>query len=330
MATNYDDAFRTLLNDYPQLILPVINETFQTDYDGTENVFFEPNEHFANQAEGAENKIITDTSFGVVSNRLKQGEKGHIRKFHWESESGNYDPTLLIRIYEYDSQIALDYNHRIEGNKLIVEFPNSAVLLLRSTQNTPDEMEICIVVPNGESISYPVKTLKVQKYSLDDIFEKKLLFLLPFYLFTYDSRLEQIAQNTEAVKDILEEYERIRNQLEKLQLAGIITLAGKRIIMDMINHVVQLRCKDLKPIQEGVKKIMAGQILYSEAYALQKEGEAIGEARGEAIGEARGEARGRIEGQLEMLKRLVEQGLMTEETAKAQEAEIQRSAVSLD
>ena len=62
---------------------------------------------------------------------------------------------------------------------------------------------------------------------------------------------------------------------------------------------------------------MAGELVYSEAYALQKEAE------------ARGEARGMIKGQLEMLKRLVEQGVITEEMAKAQEAEIKRSAASL-
>lgn len=33
-GTPYDDAFRTLLNDCPQLILPVLNDTFHEHYTG--------------------------------------------------------------------------------------------------------------------------------------------------------------------------------------------------------------------------------------------------------------------------------------------------------
>ena len=34
--TPYDDAFRTLLQDCPELVIPLINELFGTDYTGQE------------------------------------------------------------------------------------------------------------------------------------------------------------------------------------------------------------------------------------------------------------------------------------------------------
>ena len=36
--TPYDDAFRTLLQDCPELVIPLINELFGTDYTGQEAV----------------------------------------------------------------------------------------------------------------------------------------------------------------------------------------------------------------------------------------------------------------------------------------------------
>ena len=36
--TPYDDAFRTLLQDCPELVIPLINELFGTDYTGQEVV----------------------------------------------------------------------------------------------------------------------------------------------------------------------------------------------------------------------------------------------------------------------------------------------------
>lgn len=42
--TPYDDVFRTLLNDCPGLILPVVNEVFHENYTGNEKIVFSQNE----------------------------------------------------------------------------------------------------------------------------------------------------------------------------------------------------------------------------------------------------------------------------------------------
>ena len=61
-------------------------------------------------------------------------------------------------------------------------FPNTAVLYLRTYKKTPDKMKYMIVTPGG-TVQYDVPIMKVQTYSLDDIFEKGLLMLIPFYIF---------------------------------------------------------------------------------------------------------------------------------------------------
>lgn len=97
--TPYDDVFRTLLNDCSSLVIPMINEIFGESYSGKEEIIFTPNEHFLNRQDGKEAERITDSSFQIV------GEK--TRKYHLECQS-NPDNSMLVRFFEYGTQIALD------------------------------------------------------------------------------------------------------------------------------------------------------------------------------------------------------------------------------
>ena len=45
--TPYDDAFRTLLQDCPELVIPLINELFGTDYTGQEAVLSRKSPHIS-------------------------------------------------------------------------------------------------------------------------------------------------------------------------------------------------------------------------------------------------------------------------------------------
>lgn len=99
MADIYDSAFRTILNDCSKLIIPVINISFGEHYTGNERITFFPNEHFIDQQNAPDEKRITDTNFAV---------HGIVRKtYHWECQS-TPDSRILIRLFEYDAQIALD------------------------------------------------------------------------------------------------------------------------------------------------------------------------------------------------------------------------------
>lgn len=50
--TPYDDVFRTLLTDCTELMIPVVNEIFHTDYTGKETIFLLQNEHFIKMPNG--------------------------------------------------------------------------------------------------------------------------------------------------------------------------------------------------------------------------------------------------------------------------------------
>ena len=122
---------------------------------------------------------------------------------------------MLVRIFEYVTQIALDEGE-LAGNTLTVEFPHSMVLFLRSTKKTPDTMSIEMKTPGG-TVRFGVPVMKAQRYSLEEIFQKKLLFLLPFYIFSYESRLKEYNENEEKLEALKEEYKEIAKRLEQLR-----------------------------------------------------------------------------------------------------------------
>ncbi len=68
--TPYDDAFRTLLQDCPELVIPLINELFGTNYTGQEVVITNSNENFLRNPEGKKEK--KDYGFQPVANFFKR------------------------------------------------------------------------------------------------------------------------------------------------------------------------------------------------------------------------------------------------------------------
>ena len=268
-STPYDDVFRTLLNDCSKLIIPLINEVFGEHYTGNERIVFAPNEHFINQQDGEEYECITDTKFKIIGKETKN--------YHWECQS-TADSSMAVRIFEYASQIALDEGE-ISANRLTVTFPHSAVLYLRSSKMTPDEMYIEIKTPSG-SITYSIPVMKMQVYAIDDIFEKNLLFLIPFYIFTHEKELEEYDKNEDKLEILKQEYEGIKKRLEEKTVEGEIDEYTKCTITDMSKKVLEHLADKYENVKKGVGLVMGGRILDYEAKTIKNEGLREGKSEG--------------------------------------------------
>lgn len=159
----------------------------------------------------------------------------------------------------------------IEGSVLTVTFPHSAVLFLRCSASTPDKLKIRMLTPGGE-ISYEIPVMKSQKYTIEDIFGKKLLFLIPFYIFCYENRFEEYNQDKAKMELLKQEYEQIKNRLEELANQGEIDEYTKCTIMDMSNKVLEHIARKYENVKKRVKSVMGGKVLDYEAKAIRNEG----------------------------------------------------------
>lgn len=267
--TPYDDVFRTLLNDCPKLIIPVINEIFEEHYSGTEEIQFLPNEHFLNRQGGKEEERITDSLFVIKASEPKN--------YHMECQS-TPDNSMLVRIFEYDAQIALD-NGIIEGNTLTVDFPNSAILFLRCDEKTPDEMKLCLRTPGG-NLTYGIPIMKQKNYEIEEIFQKELLFLIPFNIFSHEKKLKEYNNNETKLEELKQEYGQIRTKLEKLCKDKYIDEYTKCTIIDMSDKVLENLAGKYQNVKEGVKSVMGGKVLEYEAKTIKNEGITQGISQG--------------------------------------------------
>ena len=179
------------------------------------------------------------------------------------------DGTIIMRVFEYGSQIAIR-DSSIEDNVLTVRFPNTAILYLRQTRNTPDYMNICIKVPEA-SCSYRVPVLKVQKYTLEEIFEKKLFFLIPFHIFAYEKNFPKYEKDEVKMAELTEVYKKLVARLNECAESGIISEYVKGTVIAMSKKVLDALTVKYSKVQEGVGKIMGGKILDYEAKRIRDE-----------------------------------------------------------
>ena len=261
-STPYDDAQRTLSVDCPCLLIPLVNEAFQNNYPLDADVKLYNNEFFITT--GNDQKRIADSNFSI-SGETKV-------RYHFECQSTE-DGSLTLRLFEYGAQIALtmaDYSK----DKSTFIFPHAAVLYLRTESTTPSSIWMRIITPGGE-VSYKIPVVKVQDYDLEEIFEKKLLFLLPFYFLRY--KLELLEIDGSARLTLRETYQEIFRRLSLLEQSGEITEFTRQSLKAMIDKVAMFQASRYEKVLDEVKEIMGGKILDYEAKDIRNKGITQGE-----------------------------------------------------
>ena len=151
-------------------------------------------------------------------------------------------------------------------------FPNTAVLYLRAYKKTPDKMKYVIVTPGG-TVQYDIPIMKVQKYSLDDIFEKRLLMLIPFYIFSHENNFSEYNSNGQKLEKLKAEYQAILERLDKLEQQGVIGAFDKRTIIELSGDVIKEIAQKYENVQKGVGDMMSGALIETSARRLKNEAE---------------------------------------------------------
>ena len=289
MSTAYDDSFKTLLHKCPGFILAVLNAMFGEHYSGDEHISFRETEFSLPSHEGRRKKRFTDSNFVIVSGKRP-------RKYHLECQT-RPDGNILARIVEYDTLISIDSNRR-KGFSMTLDFPHTGVLLLRTYKTTPDKMAVTFRTPGG-NISYDIPIMKIQNYGIAEIFEKKLYFLLPFYIFNHEKRFKEYAKHDAKLEALREEYAEIKRQLDAACDDRKFTTAEYNIICETAQAIMEQLTQKYPRIREGVDRFMGGRVItYPSEIRLKK---ALNKARNEGHEEGfeEGIEKGREEGREE-------------------------------
>lgn len=124
----------------------------------------------------------------------------------------------------------------------------------------------------GGTVCFDVMVLKAQRYSIDDIFDKGLLFLIPFYIFSHESRFAEYDADEAKLETLKNEYGDIVDRLDALQRKGQLSAYTKKAILEMAGKVVENIARKFENVREGVKSVMGGRVLEYEAKTILRQG----------------------------------------------------------
>ena len=227
----YDDAFRTMMVKSRTLAIPFLNEMFHLSISSDARIVAGSNELFTSNG----SRRITDSNLRIA---------GDDTLYHTECESLPGGSRILIRLFEYDSSIAIRHA-TIEGDTLYVTYPKTGVLYLRNSKSVNDRMHMVIKAPDGdEQLSIDVAVLKVSEYSLEEIFDKKLWFLLPFFIFNHLSGLNSRVSHRfqEAEDAVIRDLYLIRDEVEKQTEVGALDVFSAGVLTELISKKCRQLC----------------------------------------------------------------------------------------
>ena len=166
---------------------------------------------------------------------------------------------MVIRMFEYDISIALEHTSKAE-DIWEIEFPRSCVLYVRNHRHLPEYHTAIVKFADGQQVTYQVPITHAQKYTVNAIFEKQLLILLPYHILRYEHFLKNNKTNEKKIEQLLKDYRKINQQLTETAEKG----KKSELYQDMICLIQQIADYIIpknSEVRKGIGEIMGGNII---------------------------------------------------------------------
>ncbi len=243
----YDVAFRTLETECDDALICFVNYMFNEKYDRTAKVVRLRNEHFVENQGKPDEKRVTDSHFRIIFHGIETD-------YQLECESSGYSRTLLVRLFQYAVESAIDGKVETSRSKIVINIPKGGLLVLRNEGSPPEKVAIEIKTPGG-AVAYNVPVVCEADYTLDELFEKKLYFMIPFYFFNLEEKLAICESDPEALKEFENLYCGIIDRIGEIDEAEL-SLRSKGVIIRQMEKVSKRLADKKKNVREKVGEIM--------------------------------------------------------------------------
>ena len=273
----FDDVFQSLKSNHTKLFIPLINDRFNKDYSLNEAFELLPTDEYItaySESDGTPevNKRITDFIIKIRDD-----------KYLLECQSYN-DGSMALRIAEYTFLTARQSAENNNG-KLTITMPYYSVIYIRSTSSTPKRTEITYKFPNGELVEYNADNLILSDFTKEEIIDKKLYVLIPFYLLRYESIMKDENVSNRELKEVENDLDFFLSFLTKSVHNTAISEYEYKNLLIYIDMVIMHVTNGNKNERDLVNK-MGGNVIITEADKIFFAGKAEGRAEGRAEGMA--------------------------------------------
>lgn len=188
------------------------------------------------------------------------------------------------------------------------------MIYLRDGKREDNGLFVRIETPGG-NIQYEMKTLKLQDYSIEELFEKRLFLLLPFSMFLFERDLTKYETDEDALKELENTFGNVVDRLNGLALAGDISEYQRTAIIDMVKKTNYNLTRNEPRVRKGVEAVMGGHVLDYPAKRAYKQAVAEGLAEGMAQGMAQGMEKGKLQERADLVNHVLSIGNTVEQTA---------------
>ena len=266
----FDRAFKCSMHLSSPAVIRFINSVFGTSHPLTAGVEYLSTEH------------ITGTLQQSIGDMFIRIGRDDASKYLTEAQADD-DADMPFRIWNYSYLKGLE-TRTAKGHITEIKLVPAAVIYLDPGPSTPDQLSVKITGMDGTEHTFTYPTLKLLDYTVEELEERDLSILLPFYLLklrkrvqsarTPEKRQEMTGQMKELVEKLTEAVERgERNDaLDKSDMRPLIALMGKQY----------------DNLYKGYPEFeKAHEIVNEMLLTMADEAELQGEARGLALGEAR-------------------------------------------
>ena len=286
---------------------------------------------------------------------------GNSYKFHVEVEiktTDTNDTTIVLRFFEYSYRDALRHKE-VKGDKISIKFPKPLVILLEHNNKSPDMVTLELDFGDQGTFDFSVPTMKFLNHSLDDLNNQKMVILMPLYLLKLRRKIENAKKrkknSSEAVRQYATELKdlikSILKSFEDNVKAGNIDSNDAFVLSGLVEKLYNHLYADIQEFkEERVNDVLDDRLLVkyeAELIKERKRGREIAQemAQGMAKEMAQGMAKEMaqdmakemaqgiakdmalamaVEEKLEIAKNLLEQGLSSENIAKATKLPFER------
>ncbi len=136
-----------------------------------------------------------------------------------------------------------------------------------------------IRTPDGRSISFSVPVMKLRSYSLDELFDKKLWFLLPFHSFCYEKSLRESEKNGEWRTVLSDVFREMRSRIDDLCNSGQMNECQKYRIIFCARMVAEKLMEKYPNVRKEVLDAMGGKVVECEVDRILQRGMEQGEQK---------------------------------------------------
>jgi hypothetical protein len=283
----FDRMFKRTMHLSSPAVIRFINGVFGTSHPLDAEVEYLSTEHIT----GSLRKSICDMLV-----RLNHDDA---LKYLTESQIGA-DGDMSFRIWNY-SYLEGMRNRTTKGHVTEIKLVPAIVIYLEPGPSTPDTLSVKITGMDGTSHTFTYPTLKLLDCTVEELEERGLSILLPFYLLKLRKHVQsaKTAEKRQALagemKDLVEKLTAAvargekNGKLDKSDMQTLIALMGK------LYDNLYKGYPEFEEVHE-----MVDDMLLTAVDEAELRGIALGEARGKSEGLALGEAR--VRQMLDLLK----------------------------